>query len=269
MSEITFEKIHDRIAAGIPAANLAEAEAALDLLAPRCTKTPVMIALVIAEARNFRRNDKTFWSEAASRWSFPGDKTIYHYYAVGCLLIALREFRGSSESEKENRTIETQARRCYTTCLDLEFGKLAKLCTVMNDKRRGIVEVMNFLKLHCRKEWTNREFIRRVDELYGYGKEKSGNPDQLTFSFDIFDDVSPETVADVLERNPRPDEALQIVSNGALWCRSATRLLVEHADEFTDEALVEFERLSSELDEAKRRLDRVIAERRRAALALY
>ena len=139
----------------------------------------------------------------------------------------------------------------------------------MNDKRRGIVEVMNFLKLHYRKEWTNREFIRRVDELYGYGKEKSGNPDQMTFSFDIFDDVSPETVADVLERNPRPDEALQIVSNGALWCRSASRLLVEHADEFTDEALVEFERLSSELDEAKRRLDRVIAERRRAALALY
>ena len=91
----------------------------------------------------------------------------------------------------------------------------------------------------------------------------------MTFSFDIFDDVSPETVADVLERNPRPDEALQIVSNGALWCRSASRLLVEHADEFTDEALVEFERLSSELDEAKRRLDRVIAERRRAALALY
>ena len=104
MSEITFEKIHDRIAAGIPAANLAEAEAALDLLAPRYTKTPVMIALMIAEARNFRRSDKTFWSEAASRWSFPGDKTIYHYYAVGCLLIALREFRGSSESEKENRT---------------------------------------------------------------------------------------------------------------------------------------------------------------------
>lgn len=91
----------------------------------------------------------------------------------------------------------------------------------------------------------------------------------MTFSFDIFDDVSPETVADVLERNPRPDEALQIVSNGTLWCRSASRLLVEHADEFTDEALVEFERLSSELDEAKRRLDRVIAERRRAALALY
>ena len=83
MSEITFEEIHDRIAAGIPAANLAEAEAALDLLAPRYAKTPVMIALVIAEARNFRRSDKTFWSEAASRWSFPGDKTIYHYYAVG------------------------------------------------------------------------------------------------------------------------------------------------------------------------------------------
>ena len=51
--------------------------------------------------------------------------------------------------------------------------------------------------------------------------------------------------------------------------RSAARLLVEHADEFTDEALVEFARLSSELAEAKRRLARVLAERRRAALALY
>lgn len=268
MSEITFEEIHDRIAAGIPAANLAEAEAALDLLAPRYTKTPVMIALMIAEARNFRRSDKTFWSEAASRWSFPGDKTIYHYYAVGCLLIALREFRGSSESEKENRTIETQARRCYATCLDLEFGKLAKLCTVMNDKRRGIVEVMNFLKLHYRPEWTNREFIRRVDELYGYGKERSGNPDQMTFSFDIFDDVSPETVADVLERNPGPAEAMQIVSNGALWCRGASKLLAEYADKIPDAALGEFERMSAELDEAKRHLDRLIAEKKRAVLAL-
>lgn len=265
---MTFEEIHDSIAAGLPAASLAEAEAALDLLAPRCAKAPVLIAVRLAEARNFRKGDKTFWEEAKAKWQFPGDKTIYHYYGVGCLLIALRDFRGKSENEKENRTLESQARKCYAKCLDLEFGKLAKLCTVMNDKRRGIVEVMNFLKLHYRPEWTNRKFIRQVDELYGYGKEKSGNPDQMTFQFDIFDDVAPETVADVLERNPGPAEAMQIVSNGALWCRGASRLLAAYADKIPDAALSEFERLSAELDEAKRHLDRLIAEKRRAVLAL-
>ena len=265
---MTFEEIHDSIAAGLPAASLEEAEAALDLLAPRSAKAPVMIAIRLAEARNFRRDDKTFWEEAKAKWAFPGDKTIYHYHGVGCLLIALRDFRGSSENEKENRTIESMARKCYVKCLDLEFGKLAKLCTVANDRRRGIVEVMNFLKLHYAPEWTNREFIRRVDELYGYGAGRQCAPDQRIFSFDIFDDVAPETVADVLERKPAPAEALQIVSNGALWCRGASKLLAEYANEIPDAALGEFERLSAELDEAKRHLDRLIAEKRRAVLAL-
>lgn len=265
---MTFEEIHDSIAAGVPAANLAEAEAALDLLALRCAKAPVMISIRLAEARNFRKGDKSFWEEAKGKWQFPGDKTIYHYYAVGCLLIALRDFRGSSESEKENRTIESQARKCYTKCLTLEFGKLAKLCTVANDKTRGIVEVMNFLKLHYRPEWTNREFIRQVDELYGYRNNRQTNPGLPTFLFDIFDDVAPETVADILERKPAPAEALQIVSNGALWCCGASRLLAEYADKIPDAALGEFERLSAELDEAKRHLDRLIAEKRRAVLAL-
>lgn len=262
---MTFDDIYQRIADGLPAADLSEAENALDLLTPRCAKAPVMIAVTLAEARRFRKDDKQFWTDAKSRWQFPGDKTIYHYHGVGCLLISLREFHGSAETEKENRAIETQARRCYAQCLKLEFGKLLKLCTIANDRKRGIVEVINFMKLHYRPEWTNKEFIRHVDELYGTRPAPTG---QMSFQFDIFDDVAPETVADVLQRTPGPAEALQIAHNGALWCRGASRLLSGYADQIPDAALGEFERLSAELEEAKRNLDRLIAAKRRTALAL-
>ncbi len=263
---MTFEEIHQCIASGVPAGSLAEVEAALDVLTGIGGNTPVKVALKIAEARAFRRDDRNFWGEAKERWKFNGEKTIYHYYGVGCLLIALRDFQGGSANEKECRVLENQARKCYARCLEIEFAKLFKLCTVANDRKRGIVEVMNFLKNHFRPEWSTREFIAKVDELYNYGRK--GESEQLTFKFDIFEDVSPEAVAGLFARDVGAAYAMQIVSNGALWCRSAARQLVAHADEFAPEALSEFERLSAELDEAKRHLDGVIAARKREALGL-
>lgn len=175
MPELTFSEIRDRIAAGTPAASLAEAEAALDLLAPRYAKAPVLIAISIAEARAFRRDDRTFWAEAERRWAFPGEKTIYHYHAVGRLLLALRDFQRTDGREAENRALASTARRCFELCLNLEFGKLAKLTVVMNDQHWGVVEVMNFLKVHY-SPCTNREFCQKIDELYG--RNRKARPDR-------------------------------------------------------------------------------------------
>ena len=148
----------------------------------------------------------------------------------------------------------------------MEFGKLLKLTVLAHDRRRGVVEIINFMRLHYDPAMTNQEFARKIDELYGYGRRQE-NTEQLSFHFDMLDDVNPETVADLME-SPEfgAAEALQVVSNGALWCRSAAAVVAAHAGDFSDAAVPEFERLAAELAEAKSKLDELIAASRRRRL---
>ena len=262
---MTFEEIYQRIEAGVPISSREQVEEELDLLTRYDRRAPVMVAVDIAEARQFRSNDRDFWKDAQAAWKFPGKKTIFHYFAVGMLLMELRDFNGGKDQEKENRSLELQARKSYQLCLGIGLGKLHKL-TVLK-KKRGVVEVMNFLKIHYTPDLSTPDFIALIDQLYGTG-DKSVASEALTFKVDIFDDVEEASVEKVFARDVGAAQAMQIVSNSSLICRYAARQLADHADDFSPAALSEFERLSAELDEAKRHLDAVITMRRREALAL-
>lgn len=262
-----YEDIYRRIAEGRPAENADAVEAELTLLVTTGGRVPVMIAVAIAEAQNFHRGDREWLASAKERWPFPGDKTIFHYAAVGRMLVGLRDWTGKDGApEREARTLAREARKCYLKLVTLEFGKLLKLTVVAHDRRRGLVEIVNFMRLHYDPGMTNAEFAEKVNELYGYDRRREASG-QLSFNFDILDDVSPEAVADLMES---PDfgaaEALQVVSNGALWCRSAAEVVAAHSADFADAALPEFERLSGELAQAKAQLDELIDEYRRRLL---
>lgn len=264
---MTFEEVYERITSGRRPGSPEQVEAELDILSRLCRHTPVLVAIDIAEARSFRASDKTFWDEAQEKWKFTGEKTIYHYYAVGCLMTGLRDFQGKSGNEKENRALESRAKKTFETCLNVSFGKLDKLTVLMKDKKRGLVEVMNFMKNHYKPEWTNRQFIEAIDELYGYGQKQNGAVQQ-TFKFDLFDDIDEARIDQVFAKDVGAASAMQIVNNNALICRYAARQLASHAEEFGDAALTEFERLSAELDEAKRHLDGVITNMRRGIMGI-
>ena len=263
----SYEEIYRRIAEGRPADCEAAVEAELTLLVTFGGRVPVMIAVAIAEAQSFHKGDRDWLASAKERWNFPGDKTIFHYAAVGRMLLSLRDYSADAvREEKEARALEQAAHRCYLKLVTLEFGKLLKLTVLAHDRRRGVVEIINFMRLHYDQAMTNQEFARKIDELYGYGRRQE-NTEQLSFHFDMLDDVSPETVADLME-SPEfgAAEALQVVSNGALWCRSAAAVVAAHAGDFSDAAVPEFERLAAELAEAKSKLDELIAASRRRRL---
>ena len=262
----SYEEIYRRIAEGRPADCEAAVEAELTLLVTFGGRVPVMIAVTIAEAHSYHKGDREWLAAAKERWNFPGDKTIFHYAAVGRMLLALRDWHDDgNRSEREARALEQAARRCYLKLVTLEFGKLLKLTVVAHDRKRGLVEIINFMRLHYDPSMTNQEFARKIDELYGYGRREDSG--QLSFLFDMLDDVSPETVADLME-SPEfgAAEALQVVSNGAFWCRSAAAVVAAHAGDFSDAAVSEFERLAAELAEAKSKLDELIAASRRRRL---
>lgn len=263
---MTFEEAYKRITSGERPGSPEQVEAELDVLAKLCRNTPVLIAIDIADARSYRPKDKTFWAYAQNKWDFAGDKTIYHYYAVGALLTGLRDFQGTGTVEKENRALEARARKTFDLCLTLAFGKLAKLTVLMNDKQRGLVEVMNFMKNQYDPQWTSAQFRAKVDELYGYGQQPEKS--QMTFTFDLFGDLEESRIDHVFSRDVGAACAMQIVNNNALICRYAARQLAEHADDFGEAALTEFERLSAELEEAKRHLDGVITGMRRSVMGL-
>ena len=292
----SYEEIYRRIAEGRPADCEAAVEAELTLLVTFGGRVPVMIAVAIAEAQSFHKGDRDWLASAKDRWNFPGDKTIFHYVAVGRMLLSLRDYSGRTSASagaacsasggvareclaglpgredgiahctKEARALEQAAHRCYLKLVTLEFGKLLKLTVLAHDRRRGVVEIINFMRLHYDPAMTNQEFARKIDELYGYGRRQE-NTEQLSFHFDMLDDVNPETVADLME-SPEfgAAEALQVVSNGALWCRSAAAVVAAHAGDFSDAAVPEFERLAAELAEAKSKLDELIAASRRRRL---
>ena len=266
MASTSYEEIYRRISEGRPADCEAAVEAELTLLVTFGGRVPVMIAVAIAEAQSFHKGDRDWLASAKERWNFPGDKTIFHYAAVGRMLLALRDWHDDgNRSEREARALEQAAHRCYLKLVTLEFGKLLKLTVVAHDRKRGLVEIINFMRLHYDPSMTNQEFARKIDELYGYGRREDSG--QLSFHFDMLDDVSPETVADLME-SPEfgAAEALQVVSNGALWCRSAAAVVAAHAGDFSDAAVPEFERLAAELAEAKSKLDELIAASRRRRL---
>jgi|GEM_PF-5848233 len=262
----SYEDIYRRIAEGRRAIDAAAVEEELTLLAAFGGRVPVMIAVAIAEAQSFHRGEKEWLVNARERWKFPGDKTIFHYAAVGRMLLQLRDYEDRGDrTESEARTLAAAARKCYLKLVTLEFGKLLKLTVVAHDRKRGIVEVMNFMRLYYDPGMTNAEFAAKINELYGYGRDRETG--QLSFNFDMLDDVSPETVADLME-SPAfgAAEALQVVANGALWCRSAAEVVAAHSADFADAALPEFERLSGELAAAKAQLDELIDEYRRRLL---
>ena len=262
----SYEEIYRRISEGRPAADEAAVEAELTLLVTFGGRVPVMIAVTIAEAHSFHKGDREWLAAAKERWNFPGDKTIFHYAAVGRMLLALRDYSAAAREEKEARTLEQAAHRCYLKLVTLEFGKLLKLTVVAHDRKRGLVEIINFMRLHYDPSMTNQAFARKIDELYGYGRRQE-NTEQLSFNFDMLDNIKPETVADLME-SPELDaaDALQVVSNGALWCREAAAVVAAHAGDFSDAAVTEFERLAAELAEAKSKLDELIAASRRRRL---
>ena len=105
-----------------------------------------------------------------------------------------------------------------------------------------------------------------MDELYGYGQ--TGEKNQMTFTFDLFGDLEESRIDSVFSRDVGAARAMQIVNNNALICRYAARQLAEHAGDFSEAALVEFERLSAELEEARRHLDGVITGMRRGVMGL-
>jgi len=263
----SYEEIYRRISEGRPADCEAAVEAELTLLVTFGGRVPVMIAVAIAEAQSFHKGDRDWLASAKERWNFPGDKTIFHYAAVGRMLLALRDWHDDgNRSEREARALEQAARRCYLKLVTLEFGKLLKLTVVAHDRKRGLVEVINFMRNDFNPAMSNAQFVAKVNELYGYGRRQE-NTEQLSFHFDMLDNIKPETVADLME-SPEfgAAEALQVVSNGALWCRSAAVVVAAHAGDFVDSAVSEFERLAAELAEAKSKLDELIAASRRRLL---
>lgn len=264
---MTFEEIHEAITAGVPATSREDAENSLDILTRYGGNVKTMIALRIAEARRFRQDDKTFWEDVRTRWVFEGDKTAFHYYAAGALLIALRDFKGESDLEKENRTLENQAHKCYATCIGIEESKLECLAVLRN--RRGVVEVMNFIKLHYDKEWTVRQLRDALGRLYGLGRKnaKTDNPGQLTFNF--FDQLEDDMVADLMEKDSFDTySALTMAWNGALLCRNANRYLAQHAEEIGDDEITPFEQLAADLDQSRRHVETLLAAKKRAVLML-
>lgn len=282
---MTFEEIHDAIVSGMPAASFEEAEKSLDILVRYGGKTEVMIALRITEASKLYP-DKNFWKWASEKFPFKGEKTVYHLYSVGRMLIGLRDFRAEDpdRDEKSARTLETTARRVFAQCLETEIGKLLAIVPICNayskskkeDEskeqayRRGLVEVMNFFRNHYNPEWTCEELRAERDKLYGFGKKKKKDDDrQLTLQFDFLDEIAPETLANLVNSDKfDTNSAMTLAYNGALMCRNANEFLAAHANEFQDEELEPFEELLAELEAAKQQLSSMLSARKRKALGL-
>ena len=95
----SYEEIYRRIAEGRPADCEAAVEAELTLLVTFGGRVPVMIAVAIAEAQSFHKGDRDWLASAKERWNFPGDKTIFHYAAVGRMLLSLRDYADTVREE--------------------------------------------------------------------------------------------------------------------------------------------------------------------------
>lgn len=267
---MTFEEIHDAIVSGVPSTSAEDAEKDLDHLHQYGSNNPTLVALRLAEDRAFRKNDPGFLAEARARWNFKGEKTIFHCIGAGNVLLSLRDFKASGNTEKENRAIEAQARKCYTLCVSIEETKLealASLCSVMRKKgKNDTVELINYLKLHFQKEWTVRELKQNIAELYCLGGNKK-DKEQLTFSF--FDAIEDDAIADLMEQDSfNTTSAMTMVYNGTLLCRNANSYLEKHAADIDDDELDQFEEISSALAEAKAGLDSLLEKRKRKQLMI-
>ena len=185
------------------------------------------------------------------------------------MLIDLRDYQAEGD-DREARTLENAARRCFASCLDIAVGKLEAI-TVLH-VQRGTVDVVNFLKLHFDPAWTCEKLRGRLKELYGFGKrdqDQPGAPRQLTFAFDVFGECAEDDLADIMEADGFClDDAMAMAYNGAVMCAHANRYLESHVADFDDAELDTFDVLLSRLDDARGRIASVLQSRRRRQLAI-
>ena len=137
---MTFEEIHDKIAAGGRPENMEEVVESLHKLETYGSKTPQMTALRLAESRKMYDSDDKHWVRwAVQEFGYRNENETHHRRAVGDMLYDLRD----AEFELFKRFLST------------DISKLYELTEI--HKNRPLETLVNFIRLHFPNDEVRRD----------------------------------------------------------------------------------------------------------------
>lgn len=209
---MTFEEIHDKIAAGGRPENMEEVVESLHKLETYGSKTPQMTALRLAESRKMYDSDDKHWVRwAVQEFGYRNENETHHRRAVGDMLYDLRD----AEFELFKRFLST------------DISKLYELTEI--HKNRPLETLVNFIRLHFPNDEVRRDVLR-LEKAKLLNKPEDALQPELDLRFDVAGDTLDE---EDLERRTgqegfTDERALTMGTNGVRLCHAAIGYVVRN-----------------------------------------